>query len=325
MTVLEKHIHSDICSYAKSDRRDPTKTLTLRNAFSSAMGSRFKRLYKLIRTGVIDNDCFGLKTKETRFKITAFQAAKPPGYHAFDYPLSADKVTAFMEWLKQAVADGILEVELYEQIGDAINDAWTNVYIKQAYERGILRGRQELEIAGFDVPSIAETGGLAASFAYPMHADRAGLIFLRTFTDLKGITDAMGSQISKILAQGITEGKHPEELARLLIRTMSGPDGDLGITDVLGRYIPAERRAKMLARTEIIRAHHVATIQEYENWGVLGVKVKAEFQTAGDEIVCPICLALEGKIYTLDEARGMVPKHPNCRCIMLPVDVTDDK
>jgi SPP1 gp7 family putative phage head morphogenesis protein len=217
-----------------------------------------------------------------------------------------------MAWLRQAVADGILEMELYEQVGDAFNDAWTNVYIRQAYERGILRGRQELEIAGFDVPSIVETGGLAASFAYPMHADRAGLIYLRTFSDLKGITDAMDSQISKILAQGITEGKNPYELARLLIRTMSGPDEDLGITDTLGRFIPAERRAKMLARTEIIRAHHLATIQEYENWGVLGVKVKAEWQTAGDERVCPICLALEGRIYTLDEIRGMIPKHPNC-------------
>jgi SPP1 gp7 family putative phage head morphogenesis protein len=94
--------------------------------------------------------------------------------------------------------------------------------------------------------------------------------------------------------------------------------GDLGITDTLGRFIPAQRRAEMLARTEIIRAHHLATIQEYRNWGVLGIYVKGEWKTAGDDRVCSQCASLEGNIYTLDEIESMIPLHPNCRCIALP-------
>jgi len=94
--------------------------------------------------------------------------------------------------------------------------------------------------------------------------------------------------------------------------------GELGLTDSLGRYISPMRRASMLARTEVIRAHHLATIQEYRNWGLEGIRVQAEWSTAGDDRVCSRCMALEGRIFTLDEIEPMIPLHPGCRCISLP-------
>lgn len=81
----------------------------------------------------------------------------------------------------------------------------------------------------------------------------------------------------------------------------------------------------MLARTEIIRAHHVATIQEYRNWAVEGVVVQGEWRTAGDERVCVICEALEKKVFPLDEIESMIPRHPRCRCIALPVEVSAER
>jgi hypothetical protein len=42
--------------------------------------------------------------------------------------------------------------------------------------------------------------------------------------------------------------------------------------------------------------------------------ILANFTTAGDADVCPECEALEGKIYDLDNAFGVIPVHPNCRC-----------
>jgi SPP1 gp7 family putative phage head morphogenesis protein len=129
----------------------------------------------------------------------------------------------------------------------------------------------------------------------------------------------MDSQISRILAQGLIDGDGPRLLARKLVAAIDGTNaGTLGITDTLGRFIPAQRRAEILARTEIIRAHHLATIQEYRNWGVLNIKVLAEWKTAGDDRVCDKCNSLEGKIYTLDEIEPMLPRHPQCRCIVLP-------
>lgn len=146
-----------------------------------------------------------------------------------------------------------------------------------------------------------------------------GLLFTRVYTELKNITSAMDLQISKVLSQGLIDGDGPRLLARKLISTINGTGmGDLGLTDTLGRFIPAQRRAEMLARTEIIRAHHQATIQEYRNWGIEGITVLGEWMTAGDERVCFRCSSLQGKIFTLDEIEPMIPLHPMCRCIALP-------
>ena len=302
---------------------DPTHTTTIRNAFARAMGARFRALTRAIKKKIVDDDCFGLTTSE--FTVTTMAMRE------FDFPRSADKVESFMEWLREQTDITILE---RNQIGRGVEKAWTDLYIQSAYQKGIYRGRQELQNAGYPVPPIVEAtgtvaGGIAAAFNQPFHIDRVGLMYSRTYTGLQGITAEMDLQISRILAQGIADGRHPRELARLITRTVSGPGGDLAITDSLGRYIPAERRAKMLARTDMIRAHHEANMQEYRNYGALGIRVKAEFVTAGDGRVCVICQGYEfqsqAKPFTLDEVQGLIPVHPNCRCIAIPIDYTDRK
>jgi SPP1 gp7 family putative phage head morphogenesis protein len=295
---------------------DPTHTTTLRNQFAREMGKRFRELRGLVRRAIIDQDCFGLMNNPTTQAV--------PQRRQFDFPRSQDKVEAFMDWFRKQHDEGILEIRQGQQLGEAVESAWTNTYVDSAYQKGIRRGRQELRQAGYDVPSVDDTGGIQQAFNQPFHADRVGLLYSRVYNDLKGITDAMDTQISRVLSQGMAEGKHPRQLAQILTKTISGPVGGLGITDTLGRFIPAERRAKMLARTEVIRAHHHATMQEYRNWGAEGIKVRAEWTTAGAG-VCPECSMLEGRVYSLDEMQGMIPKHPQCRCIALPTrpDRTD--
>jgi len=132
----------------------------------------------------------------------------------------------------------------------------------------------------------------------------------------------MDTQISQILAQGLIDGDHPSIITRKLLATINGSGvGELGITDSLGRFIPAQRRADMLARTEIIRAHHVANIQEYKNWRAMGVTVRAEWSTAGGKRVCEICAGMDGKSFELEEIENMIPQHPMCRCIAVPREV----
>ena len=50
-----------------------------------------------------------------------------------------------------------------------------------------------------------------------------------------------------------------------------------------------------------------------------GVVVQGELQTAGDDRVCSRCAELQGQVFTLDKIEGMIPVHPQCRCIALPV------
>jgi SPP1 gp7 family putative phage head morphogenesis protein len=308
---------------------DPTWTLGLRNQFAREMAKRFARLRGVIRRAIVEEDAFGLMAGGDNlfFLRNAIPAEDliPPGRRAFDFPTSSAKVEGFMEWLRQQSDKGILELRTIPQIGAGIEAAWTNKFIENAFKRGINRARIQLRSAGYDVPSISESGGIDVVFNHPLHLDRAGLLYTRTFNDLKGITAAMDQQLSRLLAQGIADGLNPREIARQLTKTIKGPIGGLGITDTLGRFIPAERRARLLARTEVIRAHAEAQLQEFKNWGVEGVTVKAEFRTAGDDRVCAVCQSLEGKVYSLKEASGVIPVHPDCRCMFVPKDVTSER
>jgi SPP1 gp7 family putative phage head morphogenesis protein len=309
------HQHNDNCTcdlQVNAAQIDPTRTVTLRNAFAKAMRVRFKVLTRLIVKAIVEQDVFGLLERPEVFQDL-------PGVRAFQFMTSQEKVEAFMAWLQEQIDSGILQVTRLPQVGEAINQAWTDLYIEDSYKRGVIRARYELDKAGFLVPPLASTGGIAASMLAPFHMDRVGLMFTRTYQGLKGITAAMDSQISRVLSQGIADGDSPRLLARKLVATINGTGaGDLAIVDSIGRTIPAQVRAETLARTELIRAHHNATIQEYRNWGVLGIKVKAEWITAGDGRVCERCASLEGRIFTLDEVEGMIPVHPNCRCLALP-------
>ena len=298
---------------------DPTRTLTLRNSFVKAMNKRFNDLTRVITEAIVEQDCFGLGI-HTMAEVT------PPIHLAFDFPSNSKKVEAFMVWLKLQEERGLLETVTLQRIGDAIEQAWTNLYIYDSYKRGVIRARSEMKKAKYNVPDVETSGGIEVIMGAPFHVDRVGLAFIRTFEGLKGITAAMDMQISQILAQGLVDGDGARVIARKLVAVINGSGaGELGITDSLGRFIPAKRRAQMLARTEIIRSHHLAKIQEYKNWRVLVITVIAEWGTAGDDRVCTECAGLHGNRYTLEEIEHMIPRHPNCRCIAIPVENKDPR
>lgn len=295
--------------HAQVNRFDPTRTLFLRQQFMRKMASKFRELRGIVRKAIVQDDVFNLV--EDKFKVFQLQS---PGRKAFNAVRSQDKVAAFMGWLKRQEDMGILEVMRGRGLGGIAEAAWTDTYIRAAYGRGMSMGRQTLISEGWKVPTVAETGGIDILMQGPFHADRVGLLYTRVFEDLKGITATMDTQISRVLSEGLSRGMGTKEIAERLTKTISGPVGDLGITDVLGRFIPAERRAQLLAQTEIIRAHSEATLNEFESWGVEGVSLEAEFVNSNDERVCPECEALGGTIMTIEEARGVIPVHPGCRC-----------
>jgi SPP1 gp7 family putative phage head morphogenesis protein len=305
---------SEVTTYKRVNQYDPSHTVSLRNLFSRAMNKRFIELALVVKRSVYDNDCFGLKPKMHSLQMN------PTAKGAFEFARSSDKVEAFMVWLRKQVDAGIIQIGTANQLGTSVESAWFNLYILDSYKRGVLRARDELRKAGYPVPTIEASGGIMAIMNAPFHIDRVGVIFTQAYSDLKGITAAMDMQISRILAQGIIDGDGPALLARKLVATINGTGmGELGITDRLGRFIPASRRAEMLARTEILNAYNEASLQEYQNWGVTGLKVMAEWSTAMDDKVCFRCAPHEEEVYTLESASGVLPFHPNCRCIWLPI------
>lgn len=296
---MQGHVHGNILpiTFNSIARADPTKTVTLRNQFLAEVNRRFKGLKKIITKAVVDLDVFGLNPIET-LEISPEEAVATITARQYAFMRSGAKVDAFMAWLKEMESRQILEVTRGFGGYQGIEVAWTDTYIRSAYQKGMLRARQEMRAKGMDIPAFDAMGveSIAAAFNLPFHLDRVGLLFSRTFNELKGVTDAMDQQISRILAQGMAEGRHPLEIAR----TLNDRVDKIGIT-----------RARVIARTEITRAHHLASINEYRNAGIIGVEVFAEWMTAGSG-VCELCAPLEGQIFTIDEIENMIPAHPNC-------------
>lgn len=302
---------------------DPTKTTTLRKQFSAAMDKRFRKIKALVLESVYKNDCFGLS--KTSPKLSIHQAALP-GQFAFQR--DPEKVSQFMLWLQEQIDRELLyKSTRFRSIGPAVEESWMNVFIESAYQRGLSNAWEELRKNGVEVPEAFSAGStpMAIAFNQPIHVDTMGLAFTRSYNDLKGITDEMGMQISRTLAQGLADGRGPMEIARLLNQVIELPRVPVSIPGVGVRNLTSIQRARMLARTEVIRAHHLANINEYENAGIYEIKLQAEWLTAGDGKVCERCRILSRKdngmgpgVYTLDQIRGMIPAHPNCRCMAKP-------
>lgn len=309
-------------------RRDPTRTTVQRERYAREMRKRFTRLRSMIHDAIITKDIFGIKGghEGTQSNIKVY-VDSGLSERAFQFRSMPQKVSLFMEWLESQVQHQILEVSNKDRIGQSIDESWQNVFLEDTYKRGVQRATYEMNKAQFPgVQSVEQRGGMQAIMGLPMHADRLGVLYTRAYTDLKGITEAMDQQISRVLTQGMADGDGPRDIARKINATIGGrgaTPGKLGLKDTLGRFIPAQRRAEMLARTEIIRAHHQGMMQEYRNYGLEGVVVQAEFRTAGDDRVCLECEGLENTVYTLDEAQNLIPVHPLCRCIMLPARPQD--
>lgn len=272
--------------YRTNARYDPTKTIVLRRQYEAETTRRFRALRNIVMDFVKDQDALGLRTNAPRFEFVN----------------SPNKVAPFIKWLRSqsdfVILDGV-------NIGNASQRSWQNVYISSAYQRGISSAAGNLRGAGAEVRDEY----ISSAFFQPVHAERAGLIYTRAFSDLEGITSTMSTRMGRSLARGIIEGRGVNAIARQLADDVTS----IGLT-----------RARVIARTEVINAHAEASLTTYEQAGVEGVNVLSEFATAGDSAVCPRCEQLEGRTFTVAEARGIIPVHPNCRCAWLPV-ITDAK
>jgi SPP1 gp7 family putative phage head morphogenesis protein len=295
LSVLEKNPLSANASF----RVDPSQTKSIVRKFEADLKRRFKKTRRQIKIAIVDNDVFGLQPNKT----FSFNAAPPP--RSFQFERDPQKVEAFMEWLRAENDANILEVTTGTPLKSASQTAWTNTYVKASYDKGVRTSATNMRKQGARVSER----WVDAAFNRPVHADAAGLIFTRTFSSLDGITKTMESQISRVLAQGIIAGEGAEALAKNITNRVD----KIGIT-----------RARMLARTETVAAAAEAKLNSFEEAGAEGVEILSEFTTAGDDEVCPECEALEGKTYKIDEAHGIIPVHPSCRCTFLPLLVDPD-
>ena len=274
-------------SFHTNSRVDPTRTTALRNRWEADFNRRWVRLEAAITREVQKKDGFGLSNNR----------------RLFDFPTRQSKVSAFMAWMQKELDATIFDGTMGLARSVAVQQSWMNTYVQSAYRRGLLNSATQLRQRG------ARVGGefIEAAFLRPIHADAIGIVYTRTYEDLRAVTKAMDEGISKVLAEGLADGRSPLDIARSISNRV----------DKIGRT-----RAKLIARTETAYAHSEAQLNLFQEAGLQNVGVMAEMLTAGDNLVCPECQAFaEAGPYPISHARGQLPLHPNCRCAWIPADV----
>jgi len=278
---------------------DPTRTTLLRKKFVADMTRRFKKISKAIQELVVEDDAFGLvKSKPL---ILSQQVEK----QAWRFNTNPQKVKLYRKWLQQQV-----DVEILTPVGGIEGKPWTAPYIESAYRKGALRAYTDVHAETLaETPDFYEGSKaqfIQTAFSQPEVQSKIELLYERAFTELEGVTKVMDQQMSRILAEGLSQGKGINEIARNLRKN---------VTTI------TKTRANVIARTEIVRAHSEGQLDAFEQLNIQGVGVMAEWSTAGDDRVCDVCGDLEGHIMTIEEARGLLPQHPNCRCAWIPANV----
>lgn len=256
-----------------------------------------------VRELVGDLDVFGLDDREPMTFNVLVSNQLNIDRQAWRFLTNDQKLTEFNKWFQKQIDEDILQVDFQ-------GDPWTAKYVESAYRKGSIRTytdvhRSELAEAS-DVFEGSREQFLRQAFAQPERVSKIKFLFTRSLEELRGISAAMAQQVNRVLADGLSQGLGPRTLARRITNTISGIN---------------RTRALTLARTEVIAAHAEGQLDSFEDLGVREIQAMVEWSTAGDDRVCPECEALEGTVFTIDEARGLIPRHPNCRCAWIPANV----
>ncbi|OED34603.1 hypothetical protein AB832_07195 [Flavobacteriaceae bacterium (ex Bugula neritina AB1)] len=271
--------------------KDPTSTLTMRLRALADIRRRFKELKRVVIRWV-------LSYLNRKLLVNA---------EDFEYQYQDMSIDEFQEWLNRQI-----ELIILENRGE-----WLTKYTRDTFKRGIMKTKSEIQSiltkSGFynDITSslVSDTLGTSSSFVSPLlseaplsnpiYLSRANLLETRVFTQLKGVTETMSSQMSTILSDGLLKGKNPRAVARELAERVD----KIGIT-----------RANLIARTEMINAHNTGSILEASvSQETSGIEIKMRWLTALDGRERPTHRARHKKIYDRVEASNLIGE-PNCRC-----------
>lgn len=268
---------------------DPTRTRLIRSKFETETRKRFRILKKEIQELLDGEDDLGLTVNAKWGFLPDFE-----------------KIKRFKDWLGSKVR------EVFGLRSSGGEGAWTDSYVEQSYDRGSNQAASAIQ-AKSNIPAIP---GVTGSLHIPASADRVKTVQTRAFEAMTGVANHTTDKLSWILSEGIMRGDSPRDVARTISKEINS------IT---------RKRALTVARTETVRAHAEGSLDEMERLGVTEVGVDVEWSATKhldgsfEARVCPLCRPLDGMILPIKKARGILPRHPNCRCAWTPAIEEDPK
>lgn len=305
-------------------RFDQTRLTTVRRGMSTLVTKTFAQLKDIITRFVVQGDAFGL----TRQIMPSSPFDQYPTHtNSFQFETSSRKLAGFRRWIKTQ-----LDTTITSQ-GD--QDLWKS-YIEQGYMKGYSRAYDDTNKRGkvqtIPAPStqtpfmfgdargtasISFSGAISGKSSYDAAkeqfvrqgfqdqttVEKVKLLAGRTFSELEDVTSRMATKMSRHLADGLVQGKTPEQIA-----------SDMNDEVDIGR-----NRALSIVQTELTRAHAEGQLDALESMGYAEVTAAVEWTTSALSTVCEKCEPMEGVVLKIAEARGMIPRHPRCQCAWTPI------
>lgn len=291
-------------------RIDPTRTTRLRSQFIVALRARFNILKRELNDLLIVGDALGMRKPKPIFLLNEIVD------NAEEWRFLNDdrRIEELKKWLRFKTGQLFLK-----QQADDSAQSWLGAYIRQAYEQGLKRANKDFRKPVNMDPkagAIFQQGQMAEfmrqSFGGPVPMERVRTLAARTFNDLQGVTEQMSTSISRTLLDGMVNGLSPRDIGQQLNGVVDG----------------YKNRGEAIARTEIIRGFNEGALDGLENLGAKAVGVMVEWSVSGLGITklgnpspCKKCASLAGLVLTIEEARGLLPRHPNCMCSIIPANV----
>ena len=194
------------------------------------------------------------------------------------------------------------ETVFRQMVERTITGDWLDIVIQRAVERGVRQAGQEIrqQIERINLTELIRFHNLA------------------TAQELQGISGETQKRLLRHVAKAL-------ETSALLLRD---------IRETLEKV--TRFRLTLLVNTSVVRALNAGKLLVYAEFGIKQVGIEAEWLppktprfhdalvnvlTAGDDAVCEDCEDIAaGGPYEIDEAGGLIPAHPNCRCAFTPAD-----
>jgi hypothetical protein len=281
-------------------RRDPTQTHDLRRRLAQTLDRKWNAVAAVITKALVVEDRWGISSLSPRF-IGIIQQ-------------SGSQVKDFQDFVDAAINHVVL--------GDD-RDMWVGSFITQAFERGWKRAE------------------IQAKMDFPVAYDRASVITALCITELQGAMEAASQQAVRYFSAGLIAHDKATKIAgavkdRLLkigrtrsrataaaqiVRAFSEATLDvfeLARVPAVG-LVPEHVRRPRVQDADLPSARTIRRIRQRESFierfGIV------EVLTAGDDLVCQECedISDDGP-YTINQARGLIPAHPECRCAFVPAD-----
>jgi hypothetical protein len=260
---------------------------------------RWKAAIRIVGEAVGQQDILGLAGPN----IGSISLRAAVGHHpALPH---TDKVHGFGHWLANLLDAAVL----------ARDGSWMMPYLGEAAQLAARRAREIGVKTSSPAPIPASTHSLAAS-------ELRGIIASSTQHGTRAAATALASKqrplvAAREVAKSLHIGMQRSRLMTDYIVSKMFTHATIGIYRAAGvgqvGIIPERLRPKRRVRDA--RANLVSIEPESDD--------VVEVVTAGDDRVCEECQDIsDNGPYSLDEAMGLIPAHPNCRCEVVPTDAT---